>query len=481
MSIIPYLDTNGLTNVWSKIDTNFMRKNGAKEKVLITSGSIASADNNSKNSAKKITISPTSGSISSVNLCFCGKNLLPNPGTKTISGITWQYDSDGFLTVNGKATGQVDYYFIGTSDTQNGYEYFAPPGEYTFHLEKVSGNGSITFYCVASKNTGQTSDGTKVQIDNSGDEAYTLTAGVNCRIMLRVVSGQSVSNLKLKVQVEKGSFYTGYVPPYRESVSVNLNGNSIDSDSKLIISEDNSVKLSKSTGDIDLSGSYDFSKLQIPSFRVFNGVRNSSDITSVEYYSLQLGDDILSNTELVKYLNGIPSSVLGNEPITTSNLNTIIDYILSGGDSTKEYISAVFSIPNQEFDLPSTLNSGKVINLTSVSSNGITVSSSSISVPKKAYIHFSGEIIFTAKNDTAAVDVSIHLYAKISSQYYRLASADFVTGFNNSKTATINSTIELPSDSNTITLVCYGGLSGPNAAAVINGLQSDGNISVSEV
>lgn len=481
MSIIPYLDTTGLTNVWSKIDTNFMRKNGAEEKVLITSGSIASADNNSKNSAKKITISPTSGSISSVNLCFCGKNLLPNPGTKTVGGLTWQYDSDGFLTVNGKTTASVDYYFIGASSTQTGYEYFAPPGEYAFHLEKVSGNGNITFYCSASKNTGQTSDGTKVQIDNSGDETYTLPAGVNCRIMLRVASGQTVSNLKLKVQVEKGSFYTGYVPPYRESVSVNLNGNTIDSNSKLIISEDSSVKLSKSTGDIDLSGSYDFSKLQIPSFRVFNGVRNSSDITSVEYYSLQLGDDILSNTELVKYLNGVPSSVLGNEPITTSNLNTIIDYILSGGDSTKEYISAVFSIPNQEFNLPSNLSSGKVINLTSVSSNGITVSSSSISVPKKTFIHFSGKIIFTAKNATTSVDVSIHLYAKIGSQYYYLAGADFIAGYNSSKTVTMNSTIELPSDSNTIALVCYGSLNGSGAAKVINGLQSDGNISVSEV
>lgn len=481
MSIIPYLDTNGLTNVWSKIDTNFMRKNGAEEKVLITSGSIASADNNSKNSAKKITISPTSGSISSINLCFCGKNLLPNPGTKTISGITWQYDSDGFLTVNGRSTAQVDYYFIGTSDIQEGYEYFAPPGEYAFHLEKVSGNGSITFYFVASKNTGQTSDGTKVQIDNSGDETYTLPAGVNCRIMLRVASGQTVSNLKLKVQVEKGSLYTGYVPPYRESVAVNLRGNTVDSDSKLIISEDNSVKLSKSTGDIDLSGNYDFSKLQIPSFRVFNGVRNSSDITSVEYYSLQLGDDILSNTELVKYLNGIPSAVLGNEPITTSNLNTIIDYILSGGGSPTEYISAVFSIQNQEFKLPNTANSAQVINLTSVSSNGITVSSSSISVPKKTHINISGEIICKARNYTSSVDVSMIIIASINSQHYELASADFNTTFYNSKTVSINSTIELPSDANTIKLLCYGSLDGANAAAVINGIQSDGNISVSEV
>lgn len=486
-SVIDYLNKNGVLRLWNRADTIFSRKTGEENTTLSVSGRVARADNNSKNIAKRIEITPLSGSINNVNLCFCGKNILPNPGTKTASGLTFSYDDDGYLTVNGRASGQIDYYFVGTSNTANGYEYFAPPGKYTFVLERVSGLGDITLYLVASKNTGQTSDGTKVQINNEGQETYELPAGVNCRIMLRVSSGKTVTNLKLKVQAEYGSVYSGYEPPHRESVAIDLKGNVIENLDRLQISEDNSVKIIKSAGssEIDISADYNFSKLKVPCFSVFNGVRNSPDNLIVEYYSLQLGDALLSNAELKRYLNGQVSSVVGNEPITASNLDTIIDYILNGG-GTETAVAASFSIPEQVAPRSSSIESSTKLKITQIETDGITFSTNNFSPNKKCTLKITGSARMFV--DGSPSKMSFYLYAYDGSNYTLLGS---VTGRPSPPsvwppkdpdvTLSINSNIEVNSDTTKIYLAAMTNLEGSGVASMTILVESTSNFTITEV
>ena len=482
-SVIDYLNKNGVLRLWNRADTIFSRKTGEENTTLSVSGRVARADNNSKNIAKKIEITPLSGSINNVNLCFCGKNILPNPGTKTSNGLTFSYDDDGYLTVNGRASGQVDYYFVGASDTANGYEYFAPPGKYTFVLERVSGLGDVTLYLVASKNTGQTSDGTKVQIDNEGQETYELPAGVNCRIMLRVLSGKTVTNLKLKVQAEYGSVYSGYEPPHRESVAIDLEGNVIENLDRLQISEDNSVKIIKSTGssEIDISADYDFSKLKIPCFSVFNGVRNSPDNLIVEYYSLQLGDALLSNAELKKYLNGQVSSVVGNEPISASNLDTIIDYILNGGGTETSAVAASFSIPEQATPHTASASSSTKLKITQIETDGITFSFNNFSPNKKCTLKITGSARMFVGNNQYPSEMKFYLYAYDGSNYTLLGSVTGRPSREYDVTLSINSNIEVNSDTTKIYLTAMTKLEGSGVANMTISVESTSNFTITEV
>ena len=486
-SVIDYLNKNGVLRLWNRADTIFSRKTGEENTTLSVNGRVARADNNSKNIAKRIEITPLSGSINNVNLCFCGKNMLPNPGTKTLNGVTFSYDEDGYLTVNGRASGQVDYYFVGTSDTSKGYEYFAPPGKYTFVLERVGGSGDITLYLFASKNTGQTSDGTKVQIDNEGQETYELPTGVNCRIMLRVLSGETVTNLKLKVQVEYGSVYSGYEPPHRESINIDLKGNVIENLDRLQISEDNSVKIIKSndSSEIDISADYNFSKLKIPCFSVFNGVRNSPDNLIVEYYSLQLGDALLSNAELKKYLNGQVSSVVGNEPITASNLNTIIDYILNGGGTETSAMSASFSIPEQVTPHTSSISSSTKLKITQIETDGITFSTDNFSPNKKCTLKITGSARMFVNLYRTPSKMDFELYAYDGSNYTLLGSVYGQPSFSSSQepyiALSINSNIEVNSDITKIYLTAKTRLEGSGIASMTISVESTSNFTITEV
>lgn len=479
-SIVKYLNKTGVSTLWNRIDAFFARKSGEELKTLSTSGRVARADNNSKKYAKKIQILPISEEVDAVNLCFCGKNILPNPGTYTYGGITFSYDDDGYLTVNGTATSQVDYYFVGTNDTANGYEYFAPPGKYTFTLERVSGSGDVTLYLVTSKPTGQTSDGTKVQLDNEGQQTYELLDGINCRIMLRVASGKKITNLKLKLQVEYGSIYSGYEPPYREEIPINLLNNTIGVEDTLVINEDNSVKILKENSEIDISGTYDFSKLKIPCFTVFNGVRNSSNNIMVEYYSMQIDTNILSNAELLKYLNGQPSTIIGNEPITTSNLNTLINYINGGGSSGSTAVTAIFSIPKQETAKASNLNSATRLNITEVDSDGIMFGSSFFNVGKKCTLKITGTARMTISGGgTTIPDCDFMLYAYDGTDYTLLGQ---VSGYpRDSLSLNVNASIEVSSATSSISLVAYTHLTGSNVANKTVLVDSTTDFSIMEV
>lgn len=415
-----YLDSDGVAALWGKIDSSFVRKddNETSELIEMTSGSVANTGVNGKTTAQKIEIHPESGSLSSVNLCFCGNNILPNPGTKTISGITYSYDSNGFLTVNGRATARSDYYWIGTSDTANGYGYLAPPGTYTFSLEKVSGEGSITLYMVKSGASGQGSGGTVVQIDEEGEEVYEHDAA-NARIMVRVANGSTIRNLKLKVQVSYGSGSYSYSAPYREIIPISLNGNTIGVDDKLVIDENGSCKIEKSGGSIvDLSGSYDFNKLKIPTFNVFDAARNSKAIITVTYYRIKEGSYPPSNSQIGKYLNGEVTDLIGNEPIAVYNLDVLKKYL--GGTSNEPKNNLLLTASNFNLRTVRVLYNrtctGEYTSPTFsvASSQGMSYSSGNIVFPKKctAKITFTGTI--TTETGTQSYDIKREILARLT-------------------------------------------------------------------
>ena len=491
-----YLDSDGVAALWGKIDSSFVRKddNETSELIAMTSGSVANAGVNGKTTAQKIEIHPESGLLSSVNLCFCGNNILPNPGTKTISGITYSYDSNGFLTVNGRATAQSDYYWIGTSDIANGYGYLAPPGTYTFSLEKVSGEGSVTLYMVKSGASGQGSGGTVVQIDEEGEEVYEHDAS-NARIMVRVASGSSISNLKLKAQVSYGSGSYSYSAPYREIIPISLNGNTVGVDDKLVIDENGSCKIEKSGGSIvDLSSSYDFNKLKIPTFNVFDAARNSKAMITVTYYRIKEGSYPPSNSQIVKYLNGEVTDLIGNEPIAVYNLDVLTKYL--GGTSNEPKNNLLLAV--SDFALSSVevgYNHSYTGNYTSPtfsveSSQGMSYSSGSIVFPKKctAKMTFTGYITTNSgskyhklKREILAELTNTSTHAVIGT--YVIASYPKQQIQEVSHTVNYSTNISIPSN-NTLVSVSFalrGSESGTSSYYTFSGTINNLSISIEEV
>lgn len=489
-----YLDSGGVAALWGKIDNSFVRKNETSELVGTTSGSVANTGVNGKTTAQKIEIHPESGSLSSVNLCFCGNNILPNPGTQTISGITYSYDANGFLTVNGKATAQSDYYWIGTKDTANGYGYFAPPGTYTFSLEKVSGEGSITLYMVKSGTSGQGSGGTVVQIDEEGEEVYEHGTA-NARIMIRVNSGSTVSNLKLKVQVSYGSGSYSYSAPYREIIPISLNGNTVGVDDKLVIDENGSCKIEKSGGSIvELSSSYDFNKLKTPTFNVFDATFNSKALMTVTYYRIKEGSYPPSNSQIVKYLNGEVTDLIGNEPIAVYNLGVLTKYL--GGTSNEPKNNLLLAV--SDFALSSVqvyYNHTYTGDYTSptfsvASSQGMSYSSGSIVFPKKctAKMTFTGNI--TTDNGSSYRELKREILARLTNASTQAVIGTYVIASypkqriqKVSHTVNYSTNISIPSN-NTLVSVSFalrGSESGSSSSFTFSGTINNLSISIEEV
>lgn len=492
-----YLDSDGVAALWGKIDNSFVRKddNETSELIEMTSGSVANTGVNGKTTAQKIEIHPESGSLSSVNLCFCGNNILPNPGTQTISGITYSYDSNGFLTVNGRATAQSDYYWIGTKDTANGYGYLAPPGTYTFSLEKVSGEGSVTLYMVKSGASGQGSGGTVVQIDEEGEEVYEHDA-TNARIMVRVTSGSTISNLKLKVQVSYGSGSYSYSAPYREIIPISLNGNTVGVDDKLVIDENGSCKIEKSGGSIvDLSSSYDFNKLKIPTFNVFDAALNSKATITVTYYRIKEGSYPPSNSQIVKYLNGEVTDLIGNEPIAVYNLDVLTKYL--GGTSNEPKNNLLLTVSDSDLSAVrvhyDSVDTGKYTSPTFsvASSQGMSYSSGNIVFPKKctAKITFTGTI--TTDTDYQPQNIKREILAKLTNASTQAVIGTYVIvsypkqGFSTKVKHTVNysTNVSIPSN-NTLVAISFalrGSQSNYGSSFNFSGTINTLSISIEEV
>lgn len=133
-----------------------------------------------------------------------GKNLIP-PTTKTaetISGVTFTPNADGSITINGTATANADFYLYGTFASAITKFIIPKTDNYTL---KSTRNGNVTFYL------GYNSTITM----NTNISNYTKNLTANTQIsfaFVRVLSGQTVSNLTIYPQLEPGSNSTKYIP-----------------------------------------------------------------------------------------------------------------------------------------------------------------------------------------------------------------------------------------------------------------------------
>ena len=137
-----------------------------------------------------------------VSLTRFGKNLLKNKGDKTIRGITWSFDDEGFLTVNGSIGDDIsDYYFFGSNI--NNPEAFTAIEDMILSSNYVTNNGNNIFG-VRTNNGLLSNSGKKQKISiPSGAKVY----GVFMRVLNATVDYSGIY-----AQLEFGSTQTAYTP-----------------------------------------------------------------------------------------------------------------------------------------------------------------------------------------------------------------------------------------------------------------------------
>ena len=127
-----------------------------------------------------------------------GRNLLPNNAvTQTVSGVTLTVNDDKSITVNGTASSTIDL-TIGTMELHGG----------SYVLSGCPSGGAWSIYCLQLTDNPVT---TNKGIDTGSGIAITLDEG-SYNVRLHVASGQNVSGLTFKPQLELGSTPTPYVP-----------------------------------------------------------------------------------------------------------------------------------------------------------------------------------------------------------------------------------------------------------------------------
>jgi len=127
-----------------------------------------------------------------------GRNLLPNSmATQTVSGVTLTVNADKSITANGTASDAIDLE-IGTVELLGG----------SYVLGGCPSDGAWSKFCLQLTDNPRT---TNKGIDTGSGIAVTLDAG-GYAVRLHVTSGQNVSGLTFKPQLELGSNPTPYVP-----------------------------------------------------------------------------------------------------------------------------------------------------------------------------------------------------------------------------------------------------------------------------
>ena len=144
-------------------------------------------------------------------------NLLPYPYyeiTHVDNGITWTDNGDGTITANGTATEDSQFYF---TKTFAGYEFFTNEDIYTISTG-VTGCSSSTYFMMGyagnTESDGQYFTSLTINGTNAYSNQYTIdTAGYSRfgRFYLKIKSGVTVTDLKFKPMLEKGSIAHDYI------------------------------------------------------------------------------------------------------------------------------------------------------------------------------------------------------------------------------------------------------------------------------
>lgn len=166
--------------------------------------------------------SETSG-IQNPTISIYGKNLLSNkqysPGqTINISGITYQINLDGSVTVNGTATANSHCQLVVGTDP-----LILSPGTYALSLLDyfVSGIGVSIYAIEYSEDGSLVANIASAIYGNQGSSSlpnvFTLTKPTRVAIRISVSSGKTVENLTVYPQLEIGDSVTDFETPIEES------------------------------------------------------------------------------------------------------------------------------------------------------------------------------------------------------------------------------------------------------------------------
>lgn len=147
-----------------------------------------------------------------VSLTRCGKNLLKNKGDKTIRGVTWSFDDEGFLTINGSIGDNIsDYYFFG-SDINNP-EAFTAMADMILSSNYVTNNRDNIFGV-------RTNNGL---LSNSGRETkISIPSGTKVYGVFMRVLNATVDYSGIYAQLEFGSTQTIYTPYRGDTLNLAL-------------------------------------------------------------------------------------------------------------------------------------------------------------------------------------------------------------------------------------------------------------------
>lgn len=160
-------------------------------------------------SGNPVTLDGLQGGVPFSEMVVSGKNLIPFPyyeTTKTVNGITFTDNGDGTIAVDGTASSDAVFYFANKKD-------IIPSGN-SFYLSgcPVGGSGStydIVFVTFDENNT-------TISVYNDVGNGKRVTVSENAKtvnIYIRIRSGQTISNLIFRPQLEIGTTPTAYEPP----------------------------------------------------------------------------------------------------------------------------------------------------------------------------------------------------------------------------------------------------------------------------
>lgn len=154
--------------------------------------------------------------VSSITVTRCGKNLCPNVVTDVWgSGIEVTKNTDGSLTFNGSTTNNCYVYVfnIGSLNTKEWPRYLKKGGTYTFSM---NGDDGVAFEMYHTKANGSFG-GYNVYITPGQSATYTFPIDRDGLLLrYKINANTTVSNCRVKVQIEEGSTVTAF-EPYNET------------------------------------------------------------------------------------------------------------------------------------------------------------------------------------------------------------------------------------------------------------------------
>lgn len=162
---------------------------------------------------------PITGRELTVNVC--GKNLIPYPyaeTTKTVNGITFTDNGDGTIVVEGTASSDAVFYFANKKD-------FIPSGN-SFYLSGCPVGGSGLSYDIVFVTFDE--NNTAIDVYNDVGNRKHITVSGNAKttsVYIRIRSGQTISNLIFRPQLELGDTATEFEPYHGAEYTITPDSN----------------------------------------------------------------------------------------------------------------------------------------------------------------------------------------------------------------------------------------------------------------